>query len=170
MEYQLIRSRRRTLEISVDRAGRVRVRAPMRLSQKKIQEFLDRKADWIHKKQEEMKRRPALPVYSPETIEAMKKETLCRVLPRVDHFSKLIGVTPTSIKVTSAQKRWGSCSGKNGLCFSFMLAEKPDDFLDSVVIHELCHIVHHNHSPQFWQLVRRYDPSMCKQKGGEINE
>ncbi len=157
MEYQLIRSRWKTLEICVKPGGILVVRAPMRLSKKDIEKFLAKKETWILEKQQKLRQVSPPKDYSPEEISELKRKTLELVIPRVSHFSALIGVTPTGIRITEAKKRWGSCTAKNSLNFSFLLAEKPAVFIDSVVIHELCHIVYHNHSREFWELVRKYD-------------
>lgn len=65
---------------------------------------------------------------------------------------------PTGLKITSARTRFGSCSGKNSICFSWRLMDYPELAIDYVVVHELAHIVHKNHGPQFWALVERYLP------------
>lgn len=157
MEYQLIRSRRKTLEISVKPGGLLVVRAPLRLPKKQIEEFLLQKQSWILEKQKTMAEKPSPKEYAPEEMAAMKQKVLERILPRVEYFAALMGADYSGVRVTGAQKRWGSCSAKNSLNFSFLLAEKPLEFIDSVVIHELCHTFHHDHSPAFWQMVRRYD-------------
>lgn len=69
-----------------------------------------------------------------------------------------MGVSPTGIKITSAKKRFGSCSGKNSLCFSFMLMQYPEEAVDYVVVHELAHIRHHNHSRDFYRFIEKYMP------------
>ncbi len=166
MEYQLIRSRRKTLEICVKPGGGLVVRAPMRLPKAKIEEFLLQKQQWILQKQQLMAEKPIEPDYSPEEILQKKSRTLERVTPRVAYFAAQIGVQPAGIRVTEARKRWGSCSAKNHLNFSFLLADKPPEFIDSVVIHELCHILHHDHSPAFWALVRQYDPHFPGKRPG----
>ena len=69
-----------------------------------------------------------------------------------------LGVTPTGIKITSAKKRFGSCNGKNSICFSLYLMQYPQAAIDYVVVHELCHIRHHDHSPAFYRLVESVLP------------
>ena len=157
MEYQLIRSRRKTLEISIQPGGTVVVRAPLRLPKKQIEAFLLQKQNWVLEKQKVMAEKPAPREYSPEEVAAMKQTALARILPRVEYYANLMGAQYSGVSVTGAKKRWGSCSAKNSLHFSFLLAEKPPEFIDSVVIHELCHTFHHDHSPAFWQMVQRYD-------------
>ena len=77
---------------------------------------------------------------------------------KVEHFAKIMNLKPTSVKITSAQKRFGSCSGKNSLCFSYILMQYPEKAIDYVVVHELAHIVHKNHSKDFYKLIATYLP------------
>ena len=69
-----------------------------------------------------------------------------------------IGVEPAGVKITSARTRFGSCSGKNSLCFSLYLMEYPPDAIEAVVVHELAHIRHKNHGPGFYALIRQVMP------------
>ena len=69
-----------------------------------------------------------------------------------------MGLVPTGIKVTSARTRFGSCSGKNSICFSWRLMLYPPEAIDYVIVHELAHIRHHDHSPAFYALIERYMP------------
>ena len=62
------------------------------------------------------------------------------------------------MKITSARKRFGSCSGKNSLCFSYWLMLYPQEAVDYVIVHELAHIVHKNHSAAFYRLIGQYLP------------
>ena len=75
-----------------------------------------------------------------------------------------MGVEPTCIKINSAKKRYGSCSGKNSLNFSLYLMDKDERFIDYVVVHELAHIVHHNHSKEFYALIEKYMPDYKERK------
>ena len=77
---------------------------------------------------------------------------------RVPAAAATLGVQPTGLHVTEAKTRWGSCSSKNSLNFSWRLIFCPPEVMDYVVIHELCHIRHKNHSAAFWALVAQYDP------------
>ena len=78
--------------------------------------------------------------------------------PKVAHYAQMMGVQPTGMTITSARTRFGSCSGKNRICFSWRLMDYPEAAVDYVVVHELAHIVHKNHGPQFWALVGQYMP------------
>lgn len=85
----------------------------------------------------------------------------CRRLTaaRLAALSQKTGLQPTAVHMTEARTRWGSCSGKNSLNFTWRLIFCPPDVIDYVLIHELCHIRHKNHSAAFWALVAGYDPS-----------
>ena len=67
-------------------------------------------------------------------------------------------VTPTGFRVTSARRRYGSCSGKNSLSFSCFLMRCPEPAIELVVVHELCHILEKNHGPGFYALLEKYLP------------
>ena len=75
-----------------------------------------------------------------------------------------MGLTPTGIKITAARKRYGSCSGKNSLCFSCFLMRCPEEAIDLVVVHELCHIRVKNHSAAFYALLAQYLPDYKERK------
>ena len=78
--------------------------------------------------------------------------------PKVEYFSKLMGVEPCSVRITGAQKRFGSCSSKGNICFSFNLMQYPEEAVDYVVVHELAHLIELNHSRKFWDIVEKYIP------------
>ena len=82
-----------------------------------------------------------------------------RYIPEyVAELSPIVGVYPMSVRINSAVTRWGSCSGKNTLNFSWRLIMADEQTVKYVVIHELCHIYEHNHSDRFWLLVEKYCP------------
>ena len=84
--------------------------------------------------------------------------------PKVRHYAAIMGLRPTGIRITSARTRFGSCSGKNSLCFSWRLMEYPEEAVDYVVVHELAHIVHKNHGPDFWALVGQHMPDYKRRR------
>ncbi len=83
---------------------------------------------------------------------------------KVHYFAKHMHANPTSVKINGAQTRWGSCSGKNSLNFSWKLIMAPDRAIDYVVIHELAHTFEHNHSAAFWKIVAAFMPDYQKQQ------
>ncbi len=86
------------------------------------------------------------------------------LLPLVCSYAAKAGVSPQRLSVGSARTRWGSCSGGNALTFSFRLAMCAPFAVEYVVVHELCHILHKNHSPAFWQAVGTYFPAYREAK------
>lgn len=156
---EVMRSRRRTLGLEVTREGRVIVRAPLHASVTSIERFVRGHADWIARAQARQQARMAA---HPEPDEARREELIRRAQaelpPKVVYYAQKMGLQPAGISITSARTRFGSCSAKNRLCFSWRLMDYPDEAVDYVVVHELAHIVHKNHGPQFWALVEKYMP------------
>ncbi len=159
MDYEIIRSRRRTVALEVTREGRVLVRAPQRMSREEIERFVASHAAWLEKAQARVTARQAAhPPLSEREIAALRQRAR-EVLPgKAAHYAAIMGVTPTSVKITSARTRFGSCSGKNGICFSLYLMQYPEAAIDYVVVHELAHIRRHDHSPAFYAEVAKVLP------------
>ncbi len=82
-----------------------------------------------------------------------KNKALHYISRRVEHYSRLLELKHGGIRITSAERRWGSCSESNRLAFSFRLIMAPPEVVDYVVVHELMHIRQKNHSSKFWDLV-----------------
>ncbi len=159
MTYEIVRSRRRTVALEVTREGRVLVRAPLRMPQGEIKRFVAFHAAWLEKAQAKVAARQAAHPPLTEQETAALRQRAKELLPdRVAHYAAIMGVTPTSVKITSARTRFGSCSGKNGICFSLYLMQYPEEAIDYVVVHELAHIRHHNHSPAFYAEVAKVLP------------
>ena len=159
MDYTVIRSRRRTMALEVTRDASIVVRAPSRASDDAIASFVASHELWLKRA---LERRRAHNAAHPEPTEAERAALIARAKtelpPRVAHWSAIMGLKPSGVKITSARTRFGSCSVKNSLCFSWYLMRYPDAAIDYVVVHELAHIHHHNHSPAFYALVERYLP------------
>ena len=69
------------------------------------------------------------------------------------HYAQLMNVSPAAVKINSAKKRWGSCSARGSINFSWRLIMAEDDVIDYVVVHELAHLTELNHSMRFWAIV-----------------
>ncbi|MEJ5223394.1 MAG: SprT family zinc-dependent metalloprotease [Anaerolineales bacterium] len=195
LTFELIRSRRKTVSIIVHHTGQVVVRAPLRLSEKVIREFVEGKRAWITAKQAELARqqpsarqfapgemflylgqsypltvtsaqRPALRLTEAfelsraalprarQTFERWYRAQAAKVISqRAALFAAQFGLRYQSIRISAARTRWGSCSSKGALSFTWRLVMAPLEIIDYVVVHELAHLVHHNHSPAFWAQV-----------------
>lgn len=158
-DYTLIRAKRRTMSLQLDRDGRAVVRAPYGVKKEFIDRFVAEHEGWLARAREKQQNRR---LAHPEPTDEERKALIARAkeyLPmRVDYWSGIMGLTPTGLKITSARTRFGSCSGKNSICFSWRLMQYPPEAIDYVVVHELAHIRYHNHSPAFYALIERYMP------------
>ncbi len=157
--YQLLRSARKTLSLEITRDGRLVVRAPLRTTQRQIDEFIANHEAWITSGLEKQRRRrEARPEPSDQGREALVRLAMERLPGRVAHFAAIMGLYPAGITITGARTRFGSCSGKNRICFSWRLMQYPEEAVDYVVVHELAHIRHKNHSPAFYACVEQVLP------------
>lgn len=147
MEIKIIKSKRKTLSLSIDDEMCAVVKAPYFVTNREINAFVSKNEAWLEK-------------YDISDDEKNKLINLAKeYLPkRVEYYSRLMNVKPTGIKITSAKKRFGSCSGKNSICFSYYLMLYPKEAVDYVVVHELAHIRHHNHSKDFYNFVSEFMP------------
>lgn len=153
-DYTLIRSSRKTLSLEITRNGEVIVRAPQRCPLEQIRTFAEQHEKWICAGIEKQRLRRE---NKPEPTEEQRAELVRlakELLPeRVAYFGGLMGLAPTGIAITGAKTRFGSCSAKNRLCFSWRLMQYPSPAVDYVVVHELAHIVHKNHGKAFYALI-----------------
>lgn len=164
MEIEVIRSKRKTLVIEITPDARVLVRAPYRVSQAQIHRFLQEKSDWIEKHiQKAMERKgiaeqQSLQPRTPEEIHALAEQALQVIPAKAAEYAARIGVTYGRITIRNQKTRWGSCSSKGNLNFNCRLMLAPEEVLDYVIVHELCHRKEMNHSSRFWKEVERVLP------------
>ena len=102
--------------------------------------------------------------YTEEDIKRLRSAAKLILPERVKYYSEIMGVAPKSIKINSAKKRYGSCSGENNINFSLYLMDKDERFIDYVVVHELAHIRHHNHSKAFYSFIEEFLPDYKERK------
>lgn len=160
MNYEIIRSSRKTLALEITREGVLKVRAPYRISEEEIRRFVKIKEPWIFK---HLKRIEEIKAEQPEPLSAEEIEKLAQkalqVLPeKVEHYARIIGVTYGRITIRNQKTRWGSCSSKGNLNFNCQLMRLPEELQDYVVVHELCHRKEMNHSSDFWKEVEYIMP------------
>ena len=98
--------------------------------------------------------------YKIKNIDTFYRGEIEKILPqKVDEFSKKMNLFPTSISYRKNKRTWGSCNHKNGLNFNILLMKFPIEVMEYVIVHELSHIKHKNHSKDFWNLVAVYCPN-----------
>lgn len=158
-DAEVRRSRRRTVCLSITDGLRLLVKAPLSMTDAEISAFLGQHRRWIEKhlllRKEQMEKAP---VFSPERIAALREQAARFAGERVPRRAAEMGVVPAGVRITSAATRWGSCSGKNRLCFSYRIALLPPEAAEYIVVHELAHIRVKNHGPAFYAEVARYLP------------
>ena len=165
MEYEIIRSNRKTLGLEVTLNGLI-VRAPITATKGEINAFLSKHKRWIenHLNKNE-KRQKVIEQLEPLSIDEINNlaNAALRVIPeRVAFYAAKIGVTYGRITIRNQRSRWGSCSSKGNLNFNCLLMLTPPEVIDSVVVHELCHRKEMNHSDKFYAEVLRAFPDYWK--------
>ncbi len=165
MDYKIVYSSRRSIAIQVNKACEVIVRAPYGISKDKIEAFVNRSQGWIEK---HIQRQSDFNVSHKEPseteLERLKALALAVLPSKVDYYSKIMGVMPISVSVNKAKTRFGSCSSKGKINFSCRLMAFPNEAIDYVVVHELAHLKHLNHSKDFWNFVGRFIPDYKERK------
>lgn len=192
---RLVRSKRKTLALIVESDGGLTVRAPLRMKDDDIRQFVMKKEKWIKRKQAQARKdsiRPRefvdgetftylgkdyplqiVPVRYPalvlnqafklsrdelenaesEFVAWYKKQARGVLTERVSYYAEKHGFEVKKIRISSARTRWGSCSSRGTLSFTWRLVLAPLEILDYVVVHELCHLRELNHSRIYWALV-----------------
>ena len=172
MEYTLIRSSRKTISVQLSPTGEVVVRAPSRMPMRDIARFLEEKRDWIETHLRKLPEvQPKLTDAELGALARHAKEVLPEIVAR---FAPLVGVDYGRVTIRAQRTRWGSCSARGNLNFNCLLMLTPDDVMEYVVVHELCHRKEMNHSARFWAEVERVIPSYresrrwLKENGGGL--
>jgi predicted metal-dependent hydrolase len=199
MQYSLVRTKRKTLALTMDRNGVLTVRAPFSTPQNRIEQFLNEKLRWIEQTRTRMVQLPpaqtltfsdgaALPFLGqtltlrfapvrnvermgdnlavPATarslapvIRWLEKQARALLAARIAQITPSLLLHPQKLRLSRAKGRWGSMSAHGTLSLNRALILCPPDVVDYVIIHELSHIPHPNHSPAFWAHVERCMPA-----------
>ena len=164
MEYKLIYTARRTVGAYI-KNGELTVRAPHGLSVKIIERFLEEHKTWIEKNlaRSVQKKEKESALSEPE-IKSLKKEARKYLTEKTEYYSKIMGLKYGRITITSAEKRFGSCSSEGNISFSFRLMLYPEAAREYVVVHELAHLREMNHSSRFYAIVAGVLPDYKSRK------
>ena len=103
----------------------------------------------------------SLPKKSKENIKSLlehwyEEKAIEILTEKTNSYAKIIGVSPTAISVGDFKSKWGSCSIEGKISYNWKIIIAPHKILDYVVIHELCHMLEHNHSKKYWRHVKNY--------------
>ena len=203
--HKIIKSKRRTLSLSINENAELIVRAPNQISNKRIEEFIIEKSKWINKNKNLMQSRinemndsdsdylflgniyPLIKVYeNPNKIDFNGTEFITSIenqdtfkaslkswykikfkeiaIPRLNYFLDKYNLKINQVRFKNQKTLWGSCSSKNNINLNYLLVMAPMLVIDYVIIHELVHTVHKNHSENFWNAVEAIMPDYKKAK------
>ncbi len=183
IEYKVIRKRDlKHTYIQIKHDATIEVKTNFTTSEKLILNFIIKKSDWIGKKQALIQKRGSLlpthfhlfgKVYekadysltTQKEIDSFYHQKTVEVIqPLIESWSQKMQLFPTYVGYRKNKSRWGSCNGNNRLSFNTNLAKMHHDFIEYVVVHELAHIKHKNHSKNFWQHVEKFLPNYKNRK------
>ncbi len=155
------RSKRKSLQLEVDRLGNIVLRCPLFCSGPQIDAFISKHAAWIERQMQKKKKARPLTQEEVDALYFMAKEYLPG---RLKHFSALTGLNPQGLSITHAKTRYGSCSPKGRISLSCFLMQSPKEAIDYVLVHELCHLKHLNHGRDFYRLLESFLPDWKQRK------
>ena len=162
-DIRIIRSNRRSIMVKVTNDAEIIVRAPYFVPRSRINAFIESKAAWIDKSIDRaISHRERFLNVSDEEVKYLKRRADKELNEKVAYFSSLMNLYPSNVRITSAKKRLGSCSARDSVCFSWRLMLYDNDVIDYVVVHELAHIKHKNHSKEFYELIAAFVPDYRK--------
>ncbi len=143
----------RRLLLSVRSNGTLLLSAPRLTPVFFIERFLDRSKEWIEKHFIGYSENVATQKKAREEYKKKRSEARLIISDRVARFARKLGVSYGTISIRNQRTRWGSCSRSGNLSFHYRIAFLPEKYLEYVVVHELCHRTHFDHSKSFWNLV-----------------
>ena len=202
---KIIRSKRKTLSLTINENAELIIRAPKRLSIEKIQDFINEKENWINRKKrlienqikdvtnnhnkllylgdlfpinveqnaakelfftgEEFIANSIEPDSLSLSIKKWYKNKFKEIaLPRVAYFAKKHNLMVNQVRIKNQKTMWGSCSSKNNINLNYLLLMAPMGVIDYVIVHELVHTIHRNHSTDFWDSVESIMPEFQEHK------
>ena len=191
-EYQVRKSKRRTMSLEIKQDGGVLVRVPKMTPDFLIKKFVQQHGEWIEQKRSQAIKRHRLVLnkhFVPgekflflgeeydlklglasqdkarEVFEKWYKQEFRGLInERVEYFANMFGYKYDRLRISSAKSRWGSCSSNKTLSFVWRLVMAPMEVIDYVVVHELAHLKHMDHSARFWAEVERMMPDYKEHK------
>lgn len=92
------------------------------------------------------------------------KNAQATLAKKTRYWAECIGVQPQKLTIRDQKTRWGSCSTRGNINYNWRIIMAPEKIIDYLVVHELCHLKHPNHSPDFWALVNQFIPGYKKRR------
>jgi len=152
--------------------GSIYITAPEMATDNDIRVYVVRSRNWFEKHSEILRNKyiSGKDVYSADELDNVFSRAKDIIPKRVEYWAPIVGVKYSSIVIMSAVRNWGSCDRKGRLMFNCLLVLCPSDVMDSVIIHELCHRLHLNHSSRFYSEVLRVMPNYWEKRRWLITE
>lgn len=187
IEYKTVRSNRKTMSISV-REGKITVRVPRSLSESVIREFVMSKLKWIETNLSRQRRLinvaenmnihnnallfgRVIHIESENTSKRgndfyreFYKRYSDYLVRRISELAEQFGLKFNGLKLIYAKTLWGVCDSENNIRLNFALSALPEELSDYVILHELVHTKYHNHSRNFWNLLKFYMPDCLSRR------
>lgn len=158
MDYKVVYSGRKTISLCV-KDGVLTVKAPYGTKQKRIDDLISSHEAWINKHIKKQREKNEKYGNLTDEMIAELRKTAKQILPlKVAYYAKIMGLKYGRISITGAKTRFGSCSSKGNIAFSYRLMLYPDEAIDYVVVHELAHLKEMNHSPAFYKIIAKVLP------------
>lgn len=162
LDSKVIVSKRRNISLQIREDRQIIIKVPCWLPEYRLDSFIEEKKDWIIKTYESIPAPRELSLREQNQLTALEKryrKAAKEYIPeRVAYFHQFTGGTYEKVVIRDQKTRWGSCSSNKTLSFNYRLMLAPPQILDYVVVHELCHLKHMNHSQEFWAAVEAVLP------------
>lgn len=159
---EIIKSNRKTMSLEIKPDLRIILRAPLRATEESIQKCIDDHKEWLQKHFDAAKAKKENGINTAELMNKDIRELTLRarreIPPKVKYYADILGVTYGKITIRKQKSKWGSCSFDGNLNFNCLLMLAPEEVIDAIVVHEVCHRVYMNHSKDFYKLVYKLCP------------
>ena len=154
-KIECVRSlRARSIRLVVHRDGTLRLTYPLFSSRASAITFAESKIEWIVSTRKRIAERTAnYPTITRVEMERLRREARIYIPATLERLALTHGFQYSSLRISSAHTRWGSCSGRNGISISLFIMLLPEHLREFILLHELCHTRHHNHSAAFHYLL-----------------
>lgn len=161
--------RTRSIRLVVRRDGSLRLSYPLLCSRSRAIAFAESRQEWVERTRERLRRRMAdYPTITRHDVEKLRHEAREYILATLERLSHATGLSYRTLRISSAHTRWGSCSARNGISISLFVMLLPEHLREFIILHELCHTRHHNHSTAFHALLDSLVGGKEKQLNDEL--
>ena len=167
-QIQIINSSRKTVAVTINDAKQIILRAPYGFNTEDGIKIINSKKDWIYKTLDKINNQEKENINKiyifPSEIRKLTAKAKFIFPKKVNYYANIIGVNYNNLTIKAQKTLWGSCSSKGNINLNCILVLFPDEIIDYVIIHELCHRKFLNHSKDFWNEVKKYDKNFKSHK------